>query len=123
MEASVNWSKQVAALDAGLEITEPDLSIPLLRVLLTVFLKEHISVSELAESINVPQQSASRYVAILQGRYQTSGVNQSSFVRAPLLSVKPGTNDLRRYELELTNRGRSRLEDILSRIYPSEILK
>ena len=119
----MNWSKQVAALDAGLEITEPDLSIPLLRVLLTVFLKEHISVSELAESINVPQQSASRYVAILQGRYQTSGVNQSSFVRAPLLSVKPGTNDLRRYELELTNRGRSRLEDILSRIYPSEILK
>ena len=51
-----------AALDAGLKLAEPDLSIPLLRTLIAVFLKADMSINDLAEAIGAPQQSASRYV-------------------------------------------------------------
>ncbi len=104
------------AFDAGLKMAEPDMSIPLLRTLIAVSLNSHLSVTELAEAINVPQQTASRYVAVLQGRYQTSE-GTSSFTRAPLLSHKPSTTDLRRYELILTARGVAQLDAILAQVY------
>lgn len=111
-----------AAFDAGLKVADPDLSIPLLRTLIAVFLKEDMSINDLADAIDVPQQSASRYVAILQGRYQTSDGHGNSFTRAPLLTHKPSPGDLRRYELALTSRGLARLHKILAQIYTSENL-
>lgn len=104
------------ALDAGLRAAEPDLSIPLLRTLVAVSLNAHLSVSDLAELIRVPQQTASRYVAILQGRYQASE-NTSSFTRRPLLTHIASATDLRRYELALTSHGVSRLNSISDRIF------
>ena len=107
-------------LDAGLKAAEPDLSIPLLRTLIAVFLNTNLSINDLAEAIGVPQQTASRYVAILQGRYQPSDSN--SFVRAPLLTHKPSPGDMRRYELKLTPHGAKRIDKILSYIYATEKL-
>jgi DNA-binding MarR family transcriptional regulator len=105
-----------ASLDAGLKLAETDLSIPLLRTLIAVSMNTHLSVTDLAELINVPQQTASRYVALLQGRYQSSE-SSSSFARGPLLTTNPSSSDLRRYELVLTPRGSARLEAILNQIY------
>ena len=110
-----------AALDAGLKVAEPDLSIPLLRTVIAVFLKTDMSVNDLADTIGVPQQSASRYVAILQGRYQTSD-GASSFTKAPLLMSKPSPTDSRRNELALTPHGEDRLNEILSQIHSKEAL-
>lgn len=110
-----------AALDAGLKLAEPDLSIPLLRTLIAVFLKVDMSINDLAEAIGAPQQSASRYVAILQGRYQTSE-GATSFTKAPLLMHKPSPNDSRRYELALTVHGQDRLNKILIQIHSKETL-
>jgi len=109
------------SLDAGLKLAEPDLSIPLLRTLIAVSMNPHLSVTELAELIKVPQQTASRYVALLQGRYQSSE-SSSSFARDPLLTTKPSLSDLRRYELVLTPRGTARLDAILSQVYSKGVI-
>jgi DNA-binding MarR family transcriptional regulator len=103
-------------LDAGLNAVESDLSIPLLRVLVAVELNPHLSVSELAEALGLPQQTASRYVAILRGTYQTAD-GASPFARQPLLAHQPSSTDLRRYELVLTQRGSERLGRILHEIF------
>lgn len=107
---------QLEAFDCGLKSAEPDLSIPLLRTLIAVSLNPHLSVTELSETIGVPQQTASRYVAVLQGRYQTSD-GTSSFARAPLIAHRASSTDLRRYELVLTPRGVARLNAILGQVY------
>lgn len=109
------------ALNTGLNKAGSDMSIPLLRTLIAVALNDHLSVTELADAINVPQQTASRYVSILQGRYQTSD-NFSSFAREPLLAHRVSSDDLRRYELILTPRGNARLNSILNEIYSAEAL-
>lgn len=107
---------QLEALNEGLKVAENDMSIPLLRTLIAASLNPHLSVTDIAQVIGVPQQTASRYVAILQGRYQTAE-SASAFNRGPLLSHKPSANDLRRYELVLTPRGNARLDEILNEIY------
>ena len=105
-----------AAFDAALKLAEPDLSIPLLRTLITVYLNPNLSVTELAEAIGVPQQTASRYVAILQGRYQTMDAT-SALSRDPLLATRPSSSDLRRYELVLTPRGVTKIETIVNKMF------
>jgi DNA-binding MarR family transcriptional regulator len=107
---------QCAALNEGLKKAEPELSIPLLRTLLAVAVNENLSVNELADHIEVPQQTASRYVAILQGRYQTSEAG-ASLARAPLLTHRASSTDLRRYELVLTPKGGARVQAILATIF------
>lgn len=104
------------AFDAALKVAEPDLGIPLLRTLIAIYLNPNLSVTELAETIGVPQQTASRYVAILQGRYQTMDAT-SSFSRDPLLTTRPSSSDLRRYELVLTTRGVTKIEAIVNKMF------
>lgn len=113
---------RLAALDAGLEAAGPDMSIALLRVLVSVAIDPHLSVTELADKIGIPQQTASRYVAILQGRYQTAD-SSSAFAREPLLANRPSATDLRRYELVLTTRGDARLDTILNEVYAKGVQK
>jgi DNA-binding MarR family transcriptional regulator len=92
------------------------MSIPLLRTLVAVSLNSDLSVTELADMIGIPQQSASRYVAVLQGRYQTPG-STNVFADEPLLAHKASATDLRRYELVLTPHGTARINAILNAIY------
>ena len=110
---------RLEALDAGLKLAGVEMSIPLLRTLIAVALNQNQSVTELAELIGAPQQTASRYISVLQGRYQTADAS-SVFSREPLIVQKPSASDLRRYELHLTTRGAAKLEAILDRIFAKE---
>ena len=93
---------------------EPDLNLGLALTLVSVAREPGISVNELADRIDVPQQTASRYAAILQGRYELPGGDLSIFARNPLLSLEVSAQDPRRRALFLTPHGRKRLERIFS---------
>src|SRR3712207_1175686 len=97
------------ALLKALRSIEIDLSLPLLLTLVAVARDPGISINELSERIGVPQQTASRYVAILQGRYQTPAGGENAFTTNPLLSLEISTSDPRRRALFLTSYGEMRL--------------
>jgi DNA-binding MarR family transcriptional regulator len=111
----VTKKARLEALDRALQAAGGDISLPLLKTLIAVSLNPNLSVSELAEVIGVPQQTASRYASVLQGRYQTAD-SSSLFAQEPLLTHKPSITDLRRYELALTPQGSARLDKIVEAI-------
>ena len=96
---------------------DEDLSLPLLRTLLTVARHPALSVNELAEKMGVPQQTASRYVAILQGRYETLGKSDMAFAKAPLIALDVSSEDPRKRALSLTPDGYGRLGAIIQKFY------
>lgn len=104
---------RVDALIRILRSLEPDLNLQLSLTLLTVARQPGLSIGELADRIRVPQQTASRYVAILQGRYELPGSDGNSFARNPLLSLEVSQQDPRRRALFLTPNGTKRLNRIL----------
>jgi DNA-binding MarR family transcriptional regulator len=112
---------QLDAVLAALRSMGGDLSLPLLITLFTIARTPGISINELADRIQVPQQTASRYVAILQGRYQMASGAGSMFASAPLLSLRVSANDPRRRALFLTPEGRTRLAGILEKLYTTEV--
>ena len=85
---------------------ERELGLPLLLTLLAIAHKPGLSVNELAERINVPQQTASRYVASLQGRYDMPGREIGPLA---LVNVEISQLDPRRRSLYLTPAGEKRL--------------
>ena len=104
---------RVDALIRILRSLEPDLNLQLALTLLVVARQPGLSVGELADHIQSPQQTASRYVAILQGRYELPGSDGNSFARNPLLSLEVSKHDPRRRALFLTAYGTKRLNRIL----------
>lgn len=96
---------------------ESEMSLPLLNTLLAVAVTPGISVNDLAELIRVPQQTASRYVSILQGRYQTLGSTENIFMETPLLEIGISMDDPRKRAVELTAHGKARVEQLLKDIY------
>ena len=107
---------RVTAMLEALCSAEAELSLPSLIVLLAVAEEPGISVNDVADRAGLPQQTASRHVAMLQGRYQSlSGTNP--WVLKPLLSQEINVADPRRRALFLTSNGTSTLEGILSKMY------
>jgi DNA-binding MarR family transcriptional regulator len=104
---------RVVALIRTLRSLEPDLNLQLALTLLVVARQPGLSIGELADQIQSPQQTASRYVAILQGRYELPGSDSNSFARNPLLSLEVSKQDPRRRALFLTTHGTKRLNRIL----------
>lgn len=105
--------ERVDALVRILRSLEPDLNLQLALTLLVVARRPGLSVGELAEQIEAPQQTASRYVAILQGRYELPSGDGNSFARNPLLSLEVSKHDPRRRALFLTGHGTKRINRIL----------
>jgi DNA-binding MarR family transcriptional regulator len=95
-----------------LRALEPDLNLPLALTLLSIAREPGLSIGELAARNNVPQQTASRYVAVLQGRYENSG-DVGSFSRNPLVSIEINQNDPRKRAVYLTEDGTKRVKVIL----------
>jgi DNA-binding MarR family transcriptional regulator len=114
-------SDQLNAVLAALRSVGSDLSLPLLITLVAIARDPGLSINELADRIQVPQQTASRYVAILQGRYQMAGGAGNAFAGEPLLSLQVSANDPRRRALYLTPEGSARVADILSKLYTTEV--
>jgi DNA-binding MarR family transcriptional regulator len=108
---------QLEAALIALRSIGSDLSLPLLITLLAVARVPGLSVNELAERIQVPQQTASRYVAVLQGRYQMAGANEVTSAGKPLISLQVSTDDPRRRALFLTRYGETRLARFIERLY------
>jgi DNA-binding MarR family transcriptional regulator len=108
---------QLEAALTALRSIGSDLSLPLLITLLAVARAPGLSVNELAERIQVPQQTASRYVAVLQGRYQIAGSNEITFAGKPLISLQVSASDPRRRALFLTRYGETRLARFIEDLY------
>lgn len=100
---------RLASLCAALKKVQDDLSLPQLVALLTVGLEPGLSVNELSERIGAPQQSASRYVSILLGRYTDSAASD----RRPFIIQGVKQDDPRSRALYLAERGRDIVNDIL----------
>jgi DNA-binding MarR family transcriptional regulator len=69
-----------------------------------------ISVNELAQRIDVPQQSASRYVSVLLGRYQDPMAGPQTRI---LVEQRISEEDPRRRALFLTLEGTTLLTNIV----------
>jgi DNA-binding MarR family transcriptional regulator len=107
--------RQNAKLEAVFNLLrslQPDLNLSLAVTLLAVAREPGLSVNELAERVVAPQQTVSRYVAILQGRYELPG--NESFARHPLLALEVSAQDPRRRAVFLTPHGTKRVTQILS---------
>jgi DNA-binding MarR family transcriptional regulator len=96
-----------------LQSLEGGLSLPLALTLFAIAREPGLSVGDLALRINAPQQTASRYVAILQGRYETSSSGDDDFSRNPLISLEISREDPRKRALFLTDNGVDRVTKIL----------
>ncbi|MDY0885378.1 MarR family winged helix-turn-helix transcriptional regulator [Dongia soli] len=100
---------KLAQLRAGLETVQSELSLQQLIALIAIASRPGLSVNELAEELNLPQQTASRYVSILLGRYQ----NVSNTVPVPLITQQINDEDPRKRALLLTEQGQQRLNRLL----------
>jgi DNA-binding MarR family transcriptional regulator len=90
---------------------EQSMGLSLLLALAAVAREPGLSVNALADRLGVPQQTASRYVASLQGRYETPGRHLGPL---PLLAIDVSAADPRKRSLSLTAAGRARLEEVLA---------
>lgn len=95
-------------LAAALQAAE-SIGLPALICLLTVALNEGLSVSQLAEQTRTPQQSVSRYVAVLLGRYQMDA--GSNF--EPLIEQRISQSDPRKRSLYLTEAGAELIKQLV----------
>lgn len=102
-----HWLRDMRDALAGVQA---ELSLPQLVSLLTIAAEPGLSVNDLADRTGLPQQTASRYVAILLGRYETPGQSPLH----PLISQAVSEDDPRKRALFLTAAG----EDLVSRLSP-----
>lgn len=102
---------------SALQPVEQSIGLPLLLTLAAVAREPGLSVNDLAERLAVPQQTASRYVATLQGRYAMPG---RDFGPVALLAVEVSVSDPRKRALALTPAGHARLETVFHALYQKE---
>lgn len=108
-----NYLQRLKAMREVIASASVDLSMSQLLALLTVAVEPNLSVNDLAERMNVPQQSASRFVAILLGRHKAaSGVS----LEEPLIYQEVSSSDPRKRALTLTTSGRKLIAKIINPI-------
>lgn len=116
MSASPSDKLSLDLAAALLAEIDSDLGLALTRVLLEAALRPGLSINELADRLGVPQQTASRHVAMLQGRYEQ--LNPTIRPGAALVSLEISLEDPRKRALFLTKDGQKRIDIILS--FPRE---
>jgi DNA-binding MarR family transcriptional regulator len=101
--------QETGRLEAILEALSPwQSTISLSQALALIVIARHpgLSVNELADKLDQPQQTVSRHVAILLGRYQTSEtIEPRAFIRQEI-----NVNDPRSRALFLSKDGHSLLK-------------
>jgi DNA-binding MarR family transcriptional regulator len=100
----VKKSLLVARLRDALLTVQGQLSLQQLVALLTIGTDPGLSVNELAERMRIPQQSASRHVAFLTGRYQIDPTDSPPEV---LIEQRISPSDPRSRALYLTSAGQA----------------
>jgi DNA-binding MarR family transcriptional regulator len=99
-----------ASVGGALKKVQDDLSLPQLVALLAIGSTPGLSVNELAERIGAPQQSTSRYVSVLTGRYADPAIGGDS---RPFITQEVKQDDPRSRALYLAERGRETVQSIL----------
>jgi DNA-binding MarR family transcriptional regulator len=110
---------RIEAILKAVKSVEADLGLPLLMTILAIAQKPGLSINDLAEKLDAPQQSASRYVSILQGRYQLPG-SRDQFGKHPHVSLEISPEDPRRRALYLTPYASARLTRFIRLLYGDE---
>lgn len=95
---------RLAALSGALVPWQTVLSLSQVLALIAIAQTPGLSVNELAEHLGLPQQTVSRHVAILLGRYQTSP-DQPPASLATLIRQEISAADPRRRALFLSDDG------------------
>lgn len=88
---------------SALQKVSDELALGQVTALLAIAVEPGLSVNELAERLGTPQQTISRHVGVLLGRYQQD--TQGSDTR-PFVVQEINQNDPRRRALALSERGR-----------------
>jgi DNA-binding MarR family transcriptional regulator len=107
---------QLVVLSEALKTIEQELTLPLMICLVSIAKKPGISVNDLASDVGIPQQTASRYIAILLGRYQSATPQYDSLAGNPLVSLEVSAEDPRRRALYLTKRGKLVLKKLTDKL-------
>jgi DNA-binding MarR family transcriptional regulator len=111
---------QLVALANALRPLQADLSLSQLLALIAIAVEPGLSVNELADRLNIPQQTASRHVAGLLGRYQLASADAADARSKmdPLIKQEINSEDPRRRALFLSDDGQQLLEKFLSVLEP-----
>ncbi|WP_288142168.1 MarR family winged helix-turn-helix transcriptional regulator [Mesorhizobium sp.] len=99
----------IRRLNSALRPVRDQLNLAHLASLLTIAAEPGLSVNDLAERVAVPQPSASRFVSVLIGRYQSS----DGVPPIPLIAQEVSTDDPRRRALFLNAHGHEVVQAIL----------
>ncbi len=91
------------SLLAALQKVSDELTLDQVTALLTIAVEPGLSVNDLAERLGIPQQTISRHVGVLLGRYQQDA--QGADAR-PFVVQEINQSDPRRRALALSERGR-----------------
>ena len=108
IENEINGS--VAQMRDALLAVQGQLSLQQLVALLTIGADPGLSVNELADRMRIPQQSASRHVAVLTGRYQNDSTGAPLDVLV-LQQISP--SDPRSRALHLTSAGETLIAGVV----------
>ena len=109
----INMKSLQRVFDALLGIHEA-LGLPHLVCLLAIEARAGLSVNELASATRYPQQSVSRYIALLLGRYENA-VGPS--IVEPLVEQSISATDPRRRALTLTPTGHALVQNFMGTIF------
>lgn len=108
--------KLIRALRDGLIPLGERINLTQLLALITVAAEPGLSVNELADRLGLPQQTASRHVSILLGRYASINEGERG---PPLLTQAVNENDSRSRALFLTDDGARLVSELVSNITSS----
>jgi DNA-binding MarR family transcriptional regulator len=115
LELSSDQIAKLIAVAAALQHVQTELSLGQVVALIAIVAEPGLSVNELAERLQTPQQTASRHVAALLGRYQTEPAENRSRASA-LIKQEINPEDPRRRALFVSEDGRKLLETMLARL-------
>ena len=109
----------------ALRPVQDELGLPQLLALLTIASEPGLSVNDLADRLDLPQQTTSRHVAALAGRYQGMfGADAAEYTArsklAPLIIQEISQSDPRRRALFISKQGRSLLDAMAKRLDPKD---
>jgi DNA-binding MarR family transcriptional regulator len=110
---------KLTKLIKGLEPIQKELSLPQLLTLLQIAASPGLSVNDLAEKLGVPQQTASRHVSGLLGRYQGAPAGTDLAERStldPLIVQEINQNDPRSRALFVSEQGDVFLKKLVAQI-------
>lgn len=115
--------ERLAGLANALRVVQFELGLPQLLSLLAIAAEPGLSVNELAERVGLPQQTASRHVATLAGRYQgafepIAGDGQTRLKLDPLITQEISQSDPRSRALFISRQGRALLDAMAERLAP-----